>query len=310
MKNNNISLLRGIAISFIVMHHTLCAFGCWPPNHRFDTYIPALLYEDVSFALKDIGLELFTFISGYLFYFQKKYCFNVIICKKTYRIVVPCVLCALMYRIMFPSYMFSTFPAPINGTHLWYLPMLFLCTMITSLSFFTKRSVLWIIIVYLILVLINKFYYLRTILVTIMYLPIFYTGFLSNKLAIETKVKKNMNKFATIFLCLITFFTSFLIKDCVASPIMQCIRPLLLYMIVYLIWKNRLVNILYLQVVNSSLAIYLIHQFVINGILSISELNGIPYYFVIPLVFIPSLFIPIFIDKLSTKLYIWKKYTL
>ena len=90
--NFNISCLRGFAILAIVLHHTLCAFYGWPPNHGIGGAPHYSLY--VCEILRIFGLGVFTFISGYVLYFQnrKTDTFPCFIKKKFRRIMIPCLL--------------------------------------------------------------------------------------------------------------------------------------------------------------------------------------------------------------------------
>lgn len=190
--NYTISRLRNFAIIAIVLHHTISAFCGWPPNHAVGGEIPQwVLYT--SAMCKPFGLGLFTFISGYVLYYQwrKRESFARFLLKKTRRILLPCLICAFMYGMLFSSYMYyDWWPAAINGTHLWYLPMLFLCIMIVSLHFYVKHSLLFICISLAFILVLAKLTHFRTLTEMCMYFPVFYSGFLIHKLDLEKLVLK------------------------------------------------------------------------------------------------------------------------
>lgn len=141
MKDNNITILRNIAIICIVIHHSMMAFCGWPPNHSIGGYIPSWTYL-INFELKALGLGAFTFISGYVLFYQnnKKESFSKFLFKKTKRILLPCLFFGVIYGILFPDFMYNNWPSIINGTHLWYLPMLFLCIFIVSVDIFCRNK--------------------------------------------------------------------------------------------------------------------------------------------------------------------------
>lgn len=118
--------LRVIAILAIIAHHSFCAFSGWPPNSELMSELPAWSSK-VSGLLKTIGLDMFTFIAGW---FAVGSILNAksatsFVLGKAKRVLVPCILASLVYQFLYPQYMYRVFPAAINGTHLWYLPMIF-----------------------------------------------------------------------------------------------------------------------------------------------------------------------------------------
>lgn len=183
MRNVVLQYWRVLACISIVFHHTLCAiFGNWPPiGHPLINDIPSWA-GNISFQAKALGLDGFTFISGAVLYYSmnKHLSFFRFLWNKIKRILVPMLVFALMYKILFPQLMFSTFPAPINGTHLWYLPMIFLCIMIVSLHFYSHNAFWWIMLIYVGLMRLNHYTDFRTIGELYSYFPVFYAGFLSN----------------------------------------------------------------------------------------------------------------------------------
>jgi peptidoglycan/LPS O-acetylase OafA/YrhL len=173
--DNNIVLLRFIAIILIVYHHSIISLCGWPP---IDISLPTLPMSVLlsSGLAKNIGLVLFTFISGYLItYTGKSYSLGYI-WNKVRKILFPCVIIATLYYFLFPSMMFDS--DPVNGTHLWYLPMIFLFYMFSpavktkSLS----KSVLLIFLAFGSFVLMSKLTSLRTFAECIRYWPAFVGG--------------------------------------------------------------------------------------------------------------------------------------
>ena len=186
----NISLLRDIAIICIILHHTLTIYTGWPPNHIVNTELPAYMLI-ISQLLKGLGLGTFTFISGYLMFNQskKKYPFKLFAKTKAQRLLYPLVVFGVAYQILFPSFMLPFWPTPFNGTHLWYLPMLFICMMITSVDLYLKKPKIWLAVIYLCILCIS----FRTFLELSKYLPLFMTGYFFNKYQFNIIIKQSNN---------------------------------------------------------------------------------------------------------------------
>lgn len=189
--NHNITNLRNMAIVAIVLHHSLIAFCGWPPNHAIGGNIPVLA-DILSGLFKNFGLGVFTFISGFVLYYQAKKqesCQHFFI-KKIKRIIIPCLIWACVYGLFFSSYMYSTWPAAINGTHLWYLPMLFLCVIVGAAHFFVRKPLLVVIVCYIVIGALGKFTHFRTFMEFSFYFPVFYAGFGTNKFRIDKLIAK------------------------------------------------------------------------------------------------------------------------
>ena len=184
--------MRNIAIIAIVLHHAMAAFCGWPPNHAIGGEIPYITYF-IGGMSKEFGLAVFTFISGFVLYYKvgKNETYKQFCCKKVRRILLPCLFWACLYGVFFSSYMYYIWPSAINGTHLWYLPMLFLCLMVTAFHFHAKYPLLMIAGCYIVLAFCGKFTHFRTFIEFCFYYPIFYIGFLSNKWNLEKMIIGN-----------------------------------------------------------------------------------------------------------------------
>lgn len=191
--NYNIALLRVIAIISIVIHHSFCIYQDWPPNSAVEPNLSGFQMH-ISSALKLIGLSVFTFISGYLLYNQrlKLLPWSTMVKKKTQRILVPCLICGLIYWIMYPQYMYNDWPSCINGTHLWYLPMLFICVLLVSTLFYTRLGCVICVIGFLLSYVLWRMTNIRTCNEVFTYMPTFVLGYLCNKYEL------NINKLKSI----------------------------------------------------------------------------------------------------------------
>lgn len=151
-----------------------------------------LYANELSGFFKTFGLGAFSFISGYVLYYQKSKneSFITFLQKKATRILIPCVLFALVYDIFFPDFMFNDFPSPINGTHLWYLPMLFICLCVIAMDvYMPKLSMGLISIFWLACVILYRFVPIRTISECFHYLPVISVGYLFNKYGIDERLQ-------------------------------------------------------------------------------------------------------------------------
>jgi len=123
--------MRCILALLIVFTH---AFTCY--NHSWSEpagYVDIPLYKWLSRISFAFTLEAFTFISGYLFAFQRitqkraEKCIF-LITHKAKRLILPSIIFSLAYFIIFNQYngLNNFLFKIINGCgHLWYLPMLF-----------------------------------------------------------------------------------------------------------------------------------------------------------------------------------------
>jgi len=173
--DNNIVLLRFLAITLIVYHHSISSLCGWPP---VDISLPTLPKPFLlsSGLAKNIGLVLFTFISGYLITYSTKPYSIGYIWKKVKKIMLPCVVVASLYYFLFPSMMFDS--DPVNGTHLWYLPMIFLFYVfspaVSTESF--PKSIVFILLTFGSFVLLGRLTSLRTFSECARYWPAFVGG--------------------------------------------------------------------------------------------------------------------------------------
>lgn len=290
--NYNISLLRNIALVAIILHHSLCAFGGWPPNHSIGSSLPELM-NIVSSVMKNLGLGLFTFISGFVFYYQsrKKEGYAIFLWKKTKRLLLPCLIFAVLYMIIFPSCMFDTWPSPINGTHLWYLPMLFLCIIITSLYFYSGQPLLYIVLSYIITAIIGHFSQVRTFTELTHYYPVFVFGFYSNRLNIAECISKKRT-ICTVAVAGLLIVWLFIPRFPFSWTIRMACISMVSLIIVTLIRQNTVISSIQSSLSLHSYNIYLMHQFCINTLLAFTDFSSMPFYVPLTVYFLTSLIVP------------------
>ena len=131
--------IRIVLIVLLVMYHALCPFtGGWRiPYAEFHDIVA---YEWLGLLVHQGQLEGMTFLSGLLLGWglysrNNHFDFWKSVAKKVRRILVPCFLFGILYYLLFYdlSASWTTIIYQIlNGCgHLWYLPMIFWCFIIT-----------------------------------------------------------------------------------------------------------------------------------------------------------------------------------
>lgn len=290
--NNRISYLRNIAIISIVLHHAMSAFTGWPPNHEIGGHVP-IFASLISGIFKTLGLGLFSFISGYVLYYQraKKELFGRFVVKKAKRILIPCITWASVYGIFFQSYMFDVFPSSINGTHLWYLPMLFIGILVVALDLFTDKGPFYILLAWFCLSLLNMVIPFRTFSECILYIPIIYLGYLFNKWRLEERLNQQQKYLMVILGGVICLFSTVY-----HIPKLGVILALSSYSVTsYLImtlFRMPVITRLGNSISNNSFAIYLLHQFVINILLEFVQFDELGYIHSLVLIALSAFLFP------------------
>ena len=135
----DVAAIRIILILLLVMYHALCPFtGNW--SQPYSGFHNITAYKWIGLLTHQGQLEGMTFISGLLMGFslyRRNNTFNLgkSIFKKAKRILLPCFFFGIIYYLLF--YDMSANWASIvykilNGCgHLWFLPMIFWCFVIT-----------------------------------------------------------------------------------------------------------------------------------------------------------------------------------
>lgn len=133
MRLDEVTLMRTIlALLIVFMHSFTCYDGCW---RQPDGYVDIPLYKWLSRTSFAFTLEVFVFISGYLFAFQRITLNRAgggiaLIVNKLKRLILPSIIFSILYFVLFYEYndVGDMVYSIINGCgHMWYLPMLFWC---------------------------------------------------------------------------------------------------------------------------------------------------------------------------------------
>lgn len=137
---NDVMIIRPIIIVLLVLMHSFAMYGgSWKLPEGIHSIRAYFWIQKISFSFM---LEMFVFISGYLFAFQifeleKQFSFKNILISKFKRLIIPSIVFSILYSIFFynKSHIFFRYIYDIiNGLgHMWFLPMLFWCFIFTYL---------------------------------------------------------------------------------------------------------------------------------------------------------------------------------
>lgn len=283
-RNQIVSFLRVLALLCILMHHSMCMYCGWPPIFQGWENLRTFAFEGLlSGSFKLFGLSVFTFLSGFVLYYQrnKNKSYLRFIYDKIIRLILPCALFAIAYKFLFPSMMFDG--SPINGTHLWFVPMIFVCILVTSIQVYHPHLWWAVIGLYLVAVKMQNYISFRTLYEFVHYYPIFYIGFLFNAILcdgvkIPNKIKQpfSSQKVQVLIAILcglsIPIFSKITHRCYVDGSSISV--SLLIAFIYYVASRVRICDrggwfVLFAQkhiniIDKNSFAIYLLHQFIIN----------------------------------------------
>lgn len=264
---------RVVALLCIVLHHSMTAYVGWPPHSPLTIELSRASLR-ISGLLKLAGLSSFTLIAGYFAYSStQKYSFLNFAKKKILRILFPCFVWGGVYYLLFPRYMYNG--DPVNGTHLWYLPMLFLCSMAVLCITYPRNIIVGVLlygVIYLAVVAafycnilsVHSFY--RPIISLVEYMPVFGFGFLLAKY----KSGEHMGAVISgvIFIGSCSFFV---------DPTQHYISKIGFHLLFFALLmyetfrktteKTKWCPLWLISLDKHSFTIYLTHQFVINAIL-------------------------------------------
>lgn len=234
MQNNQrlqeIDLIRPIAVLLIVVWHTFIIYqGGW---HEPENYADVGAYWWLAKFAIIFSLELFTFVSGYVFSFQntnKPKPFSVFVKGKARRLLLPGIVFSLLYILLITGVdNIQSIPKLCEDLicgvgHLWYLTMLFV---VFILSYFIVR--LKVRAVNLLMVVLFS---IATIILTIQlpfnislilyYLPFFLIGyyFYQYRERINKKLKEG-GVFIVFAVFVITFLLTTVTKDLVDNGVL------------------------------------------------------------------------------------------
>lgn len=217
----NVSIIRPILLVLLVFYHAFAIYsGAWAPIEGYPK-VPIYWWLDkLSYAFM---LEMFVFISGYVFGFQvrtkgvEKLKAKNLLWGKFKRLMIPCMVFSLLYILLFGNItqpIHKTLYGLVNGVgHMWFLPMLFWCFVGVWVIERLRLKAKWVIPV-LVLCSVCSFLPLPLRMGTAMYYMVFfYVGYILQKEDIS------LDRFYTMKHCVIL-----VIAFCILFPTLTLLR--------------------------------------------------------------------------------------
>lgn len=140
---DEVSLARPVLILLVVLYHSMAIHtGNWTLPEGL-TVIPA--YKVIGRLSYAFMLESFVFVSGYVWAYQRetkgrKDAFLQLCRKKAVRLLIPTIVFGLLYCCLFERNQLTILHLLEGPGHLWFLPMLFECFIISWLLLRTNIS--------------------------------------------------------------------------------------------------------------------------------------------------------------------------
>ena len=304
--DQQIVFLRFLAIILILFHHSTTVFDGWPPSDLATLGLNSHMAMLSSFA-KSYGLGIFTFISGYLIALsgRKKLGLRVV-WHKMKKILGPCIIAAVIYYIWFSDFSYNG--DPVNGTHLWYLPMIFilyfLAPFINSSS--PMKFAAGVSVFFVVSFILYRITGIRTFNECTHYIGLFVCGSVFCRVV---KHKPNIGIEKIILVSIVFAIT--MLKDLKSNISVVIMVSCLYYFLKALKERKvkrqgiawRLSSTIIRQISNKSYFIYIVHQFVIDLCIMLIPIDT-PYFKTTMIVacFTLSIIVPLALDYAMNKL--------
>lgn len=191
----NVAVIRPVLIVLLVFYHAFAPYsGAWEPIEDCPAIRVYWWLDWLSYAFM---LEMFVFISGYVFGFQvrtkgkEKLNAKNLLWGKFKRLMIPCMVFSLLYILLLGDItqpITKTIYGLVNGVgHMWFLPMLFWCFVwIWVIELFQLKTKLMIPILFICSVVSTLPLPLR-IGNAMYYMLFFYVGYAMQKESIDTE---------------------------------------------------------------------------------------------------------------------------
>ena len=212
---NEVSLVRPVLILLLVLYHSFAPWtGSWKSFTGFEEN--KVYWWTGQFAYSFM-LPMFTFVSGYVWAFQRetlkrKDSFTKLCIKKFKRLYIPSLIFSIVYILLYksPPHTFSEYVdytlQILKGVgHMWFLPMLFWCfVFFFAFLIIPYRSIRWTIVV--VLPLISILPLPLQINQACFYFVFFYLGY--ETMLVSNKMRKYATKLTISSVCVL-FVTLF-----------------------------------------------------------------------------------------------------
>lgn len=301
--DQQIVYMRFLAIILIILHHSTIIYSGWPPSHLSTLGFPKSV-GIICLLAKLYGLELFTFISGFLLARGGKTTIDKnFIWHKTKRILIPGAIAAFIYYLFFMR--FANDGDPVNGTHLWYLPMIFIFYFLAPIinSDSSSKFIIGTLAFFFLSIILSKITGIKTFLECFQYIGVFVAGSAFYKF-----VKKGRNIKIGWILSLTLIILLIQLNDIfsmVGSVLLICCLYYHLKTIIRSIDSSKfsIVNNIISLISRKSFFIYLYHQFVINICIIVMPVD-IPYFKIIMTTtcFFLSILVPMALDYIIQRI--------
>ena len=183
----DIELLRIFAMLSIVMGHCFAIYGVWETSLSLDRSTESFVYRGVNPLLIYWALPIFTAISGYLIGYRGVFTsgsfnYKAFIWKKAKRLYFPAVFFSLLYALLFHREVFYDIRLLsrvfIDGQgHLWFLCMLFLLYVLAYPVYLLcqKRTKYWgMFLCSMVICVVSCFFPLGTSIFTVFFYQVFF----------------------------------------------------------------------------------------------------------------------------------------
>ena len=331
-RRHDIELLRILAMLSIVMGHCFAIYGVWETSLSLELSYEYRLYCGVNPILIYWALPIFTAISGYLIGYRGVFASNsfnykVFVCRKAKRLYFPAVFFSLLYALLFHREVFYDIRLLsrvfIDGQgHLWFLCMLFLLYVLAYPVYLLcqKRTKCWgMFLCSMVICIVSCFFPLGTSIFTVFFYQVFF--FIGAYIGSGHKARRPrqarslwLNIVARGALYVVVFYLLSVIKE---SRFVTCVAEICPSLLFFQHWFFRMLIGLFAVVLTfpilpiavhlsrisqrvSSLSykIYIVHQFILVGLLSSTETFLMDLNQVAPLLFPVVLFGIVFITSL------------
>lgn len=178
---DEVSFIRPILILLVVLYHSMAIHtGNWEMPEG-GTIIP--VYKAIGRLSYAFMLEAFTFISGYVWAYQretrgKKDGIWKLCKKKSLRLLLPMIIFGIFYIFLFEPYYFSVMHLIEGAGHLWFLPMLFECFIIGWCLLKLRLLSVWLLSLLFLVAVFRPSELPLRLSYTLYYLPFFMLGYL------------------------------------------------------------------------------------------------------------------------------------
>lgn len=315
----DIELLRILAMLSIVMGHCFAIYGVWKTPLSLDRATESFVYQGVNPLLIYWALPIFTAISGYLIGYRgvftsSSFNYKAFVWKKTKRLYFPAVFFSLLYTLLFHREVFYDIRLLsrvfIEGQgHLWFLYMLFVLYVLAYPVYLLcqKSTKYWVYILCSITIcVVSCFFPLGTSIFTVFFYQVFF--FIGAYIGSGHKARRPrqarslwLNIVARGVLYVVVFYLLSVIKEsrfvtCVVERYPSCLffqhwffRMLIGLLSIVLTFSILPISAHLCEVLQRaaslSYKIYIVHQFILVGLLNSAAALLMDLHQVTPLLF-------------------------